>query len=133
MTPTRPKKLIHPARGTGTPDESAGFPEDSTDLRTEESFGEFWETGAIPDSLLSTTRNESLPASLILDDDNDEAVIGGIALKSLAGVRPKASADPQRATIKPAVRSETNFICTSDVFDLPKDRRLRQLSSCAVI
>jgi hypothetical protein len=32
MTPRTPQKLIHPAPGTGTPDESAGFPEDSTDL-----------------------------------------------------------------------------------------------------
>jgi hypothetical protein len=32
MTNSKPKKLIHPARGMGTPDESAGFPEDSNNL-----------------------------------------------------------------------------------------------------
>jgi len=115
MTPTRPKKLIHPARGTGTPDESAGFPEDSTDLRTEE-LAEFRESAVILISPLSTTRNESLPASLALDEETEAAGIG-LIVKSLPAARAKAPVDPQRAASKPAVPSETNFICTSDVFD----------------
>jgi hypothetical protein len=116
MTPTRPKKLIHPARGTGTPDESAGVPEDSSDLRTEELLAEFGESAVTPISPLSTTRNESLLASLALDEETEAAGTGLIA-KSLPAARAKAPVDPHKATSKPVVPSETNFICTSDVFN----------------